>query len=1285
MHSIEELEQSLALGVCAVKPDGRRVRGTGWRVDGSGLVVTAGHLLARQPSGSPTVRFANGPDRPARVLLQRHEPRQGIDFAILEIAGGGGPSLPVSLERAPRGHLMSMGYGVTLAELSAAGGEIIGPFDPESDPELRLLRCRSAELAEAGYSGAPIVSVNSRAVVGVQIEAVTDGGGAAGTVLAMPLYRIAREWPRLEEIEATQVSSRDTARLRRVLVVAPPDNDVAGALHERPSVGLPIDVLTVGEEDAPECLSLDLRGVSAIVLVAQGHLATDRWTRQVVTDAAIRQIPLVIAAEVGVPLPEWLQYFPRSLVSAGAVGKAVDGMVRVIAAGLDKAQHGQHLRSLAAAIEDIQHASGSPERFELLIEELHGQLSDEPARHWDPYAEGRTQESVDATSPAEELARTVGVRPFYPQHLFRDRVAEAAEISEFLADPVVGVVCLTGRAGIGKTALLAHIVNTLRHRRWLHPAGGPSVDGIAFLPTTSHAGVSADEIVLKIAQLVDAPDLMRIWSNKRKPIAQRFGEVIAAVGDRLLIVVLDDVEDVLDDDGCIVGDDELSAFLAAIVATETPLKLLIAGRESVALDSALLTRARTVVLRSGLPDDDAIQMLRELDPQRQYGLADASADALLRIAASVHRMPRGLQLVVSLLANDPLLSIDDMAAGHPVLDESLNTLIAQSHSRLDDASRWVLLSLAVLGRPAIPGAVNFVSGPFVPGADVSLITRRLVRSQIVSVDRFNRTVALHPADRAYLLARAAEQSAQALVVMRRRAADYYRSTAPAVDTMRSLEDARPMLFATEFFLAAGDLDAATETLDLIDPLLERWGHYRPVIELRESIAARQGDADLVDNAMRLGRLYWLTGDPATSVSWLSRAEASAGNSPHLAGILCDLGAARRDVGGVHESLATLLRALRLAGGVFCDGGDPLLVARCLVQLTHTLRPMGFPDVARCYSDLALALIETHDPTGGSRGAQSLRAYALLNGAISRRLLADPDTAQEMVERARTIVLDIDDRGLQAYVRCCAAGLRRDEGRPDLAIPELLSALQLYEEIEDRWGLAAASATLCWALADLLDMDAAEQFSRSGLAAADGCNPRARWSLTLAEGVVARRTGDLERSVKLITKAIDAFDAAELDLYAASARCELGLSLLLRGEGAREVFERLRRRRGIPALDASWYVLNAVGEVTRGGESMDEILGDASCAVQDLHKRAPRSAVSITLSGVVDALGFARSAQEPLPPSVTRPFARLASAPGLLADYRSVLSLLARSGLPRGVELGAAIIGVGPASPPIDPP
>jgi hypothetical protein len=104
--------------------------------------------------------------------------------------------------------------------------------------------------------------------------------------------------------------------------------------------------------------------------------------------------------------------------------------------------------------------------------------------------------------------------------------------------------------------------------------------------------------------------------------------------DRLVIALLDNVEDLLDERGRI-RDADLNLLVRRALIDQGSLRLLVTARAAINLDAEELRSERQVTLREGLPVPDAIALLRELDPNQQFGLATASDAELAELVEKV--------------------------------------------------------------------------------------------------------------------------------------------------------------------------------------------------------------------------------------------------------------------------------------------------------------------------------------------------------------------------------------------------------------------------------------------------------------------------------------------------------------------------------------------------------------------------------------------------------------------------------------------------------------------------
>jgi hypothetical protein len=201
-------DDDIIQATCAVLVDSK-VKGAAWLVSDEGHLLTAGHLLGTEkPRETVEVRFPEDIPLTAHKILWGYQRDMGIDFAVLKLANppANRYPLPISLARSVTGTFRLCGYGQSLVDLSIGRGEFLGFYDRQNSPANRLFKLDSKQLGQGGYSGGAVVSDELQVVVAVQIAATGNETGAErDTVLAMPLYRIAKHWellnPRAEQLE----------------------------------------------------------------------------------------------------------------------------------------------------------------------------------------------------------------------------------------------------------------------------------------------------------------------------------------------------------------------------------------------------------------------------------------------------------------------------------------------------------------------------------------------------------------------------------------------------------------------------------------------------------------------------------------------------------------------------------------------------------------------------------------------------------------------------------------------------------------------------------------------------------------------------------------------------------------------------------------------------------------------------------------------------------------------------------------------------------------------------
>jgi hypothetical protein len=97
------------------------------------------------------------------------------------------------------------------------------------------------------------------------------------------------------------------------------------------------------------------------------------------------------------------------------------------------------------------------------------------------------------------------------------------------------------------------------------------------------------------------------------------------------LVLLDNLEDYLTEEDE-VAEEGLRLFLERCVTQPSGMRLIVTSREQVRIAADALAGVRIIPLREGLPEEEAVALLRDLDPQGQLGLHDALEEDLRRAA-----------------------------------------------------------------------------------------------------------------------------------------------------------------------------------------------------------------------------------------------------------------------------------------------------------------------------------------------------------------------------------------------------------------------------------------------------------------------------------------------------------------------------------------------------------------------------------------------------------------------------------------------------------------------------
>jgi tetratricopeptide (TPR) repeat protein len=630
----------------------------------------------------------------------------------------------------------------------------------------------------------------------------------------------------------------------------------------------------------------------------------------------------------------------------------------------------EHLRVQLAELRAAQQQAADPGRFQTQIDALRERIANWSGRveqQRERIAEGLEEQRREmaeerARRRREKRLRVVGQPPLDVSDYFKDRERDLSRLSQLLAEPTTRLVSVIGHGGMGKTALTCKVLRDLERHRWPRTDREVPADGIVYLSTRT-AGITLERLFLDCAKLVGGEEQERlntVWTSPHLGQQEKIAYLLEALQDGRYVILLDNLEDLLDDQGKLT-DDDLRLFFEHTLMASQGTQLIVTSRVALAFRREVMRFDNQVRLLDGLPVEDGVALLRELDLNGDYGLRDAPEEQLAEAVQLAHGVPRALEVIVGTLANDPFATLDEVLQTFYEHEDVVEALIKENYKRLDQDARRVIEALAVFRRPVPPLAVDYLLEPFAPGLDVPSVVRHLTRTNIVSVNRAAKTVTLHPIDQDYAYSQLPDQTETEANYTRqaleRRAGDYYIQLRTSREMWESIEDLEPQLTEFEHRIRAGDYDHAGRVLSPIDfDYLSLWGHYVRLVEMRKRLLGHLTlPGPRAENVGRLGNLYHLMGqfDRTTELYDQARSIACQAGDRQSEGVwLGHLGTAQRDLGRFREATEFYERALTIAREVADHRNEGIWLNR--LGLIHHFQGQ-FERAIRFYADgLAIA-------------------------------------------------------------------------------------------------------------------------------------------------------------------------------------------------------------------------------------------------------------------------------------------------------------------------------------------
>ena len=149
---------------------------------------------------------------------------------------------------------------------------------------------------------------------------------------------------------------------------------------------------------------------------------------------------------------------------------------------------------------------------------------------------------------------------------------ETGLIAKYVTDPAIAMVCVAGRGGIGKTAMVCRLLKGLEAGRIPDVEGHQaaiSVDGIVYLSRNGAHQVDYPTLVADLLRLLPAEVAQRLQlmyqDPHRPPTEMMLGLLEAFPAGEPVVVLLDNLESVIDTEAENLTEPALHEALAAVL------------------------------------------------------------------------------------------------------------------------------------------------------------------------------------------------------------------------------------------------------------------------------------------------------------------------------------------------------------------------------------------------------------------------------------------------------------------------------------------------------------------------------------------------------------------------------------------------------------------------------------------------------------------------------------------------------------------------------------------------
>lgn len=505
--------------------------------------------------------------------------------------------------------------------------------------------------------------------------------------------------------------------------------------------------------------------------------------------------------------------------------------------------------------------------WEPILKTRTGISGSDPDKAINSLLEGLAKEEIygsnDISDDTQELRdRIVPVAFSGSLDHFINRTSELESLKNCIDDDNTRFILLTGPGGYGKSALIEKLICELTNHYCVEDSVFESeIDSIVWVDFRAEEARTIDAIfnlVNKTFPKTKSDDFHNGWNsepNFSNKLDFLFGRLLSR--DRRLII-LDNFESILDNTKISEKYNDIEKFINSFLNIDHTSIIIATSRRSLTLSPEIEgkhgLRKKEIIMDYGLPTEEAIDLIIDLDSDGQCHIEETGRDTLNHVVKQLNCVPRTLETLIGVLKNDERDISEFYKEGE--FDNLIANPAKELINILKKEQKQIIEVLSIFNKSVKKEAIEF----FYPDLNVNRLLVSLKRCFAVKMNE-NRQYYLHSIIQRIVVNQIGENDNHSKSELHKKAADWYATQHLDESKWLGYDDVQSVIDEVRHRIQAEEYDKACEVLNLIDrEHLAVWNYYNLIVEIRNELEGKITDDRLKElNIGNIGCAFLETG------------------------------------------------------------------------------------------------------------------------------------------------------------------------------------------------------------------------------------------------------------------------------------------------------------------------------------------------------------------------------------------------------------------------------------------